>query len=198
MTDFTLTAAAPVEIAANFEKADTVTGDDLLFRHFTALAGGHIEALAGIYDHCAADLFGFALFRTGSRQDAADVVQEVFVRLAQTGAKLAEVRNPRSYLLAMTHRAAVDLARRSRRLVSIDDAVAEPVADDAESRADAAAVTSALGKLPPAQRAAVYLRHYEGLSFAAIGTVTGVPTFTAASRVRLGLRKLRKLLGVKP
>ncbi len=176
-----------------------MTGDDdPLFLHFASLADGSIEALGGIYDHSAADLFGFALFRTGSRQDAADVVQEVFVRLARTGAKLAEVRNPRSYLLAMTHRAAVDLARRSRRLVAIDDAVAEPVAADAESRAEAAVVASALGKLPPAQRAAVYLRHYEGLSFAAIGSVTGVPTFTAASRVRLGLRKLRKLLGVTP
>jgi len=198
VSEFTLTAAAPREVAATLEKAGTVTGDDPLLHHFTALAGGHIEALGGIYDHCAADLFGFALFRTGSRQDAADVVQEVFVRLAQTGANLAGVRNPRSYLLAMTHRAAVDLARKSRRLVAIDDAVAEPVADDAESRADAAAVTSALGKLPPAQRAAVYLRHYEGLSFAAIGAVTRVPTFTAASRVRLGLRKLRRLLGVTP
>ena len=174
------------------------TDDEPLSGLFRSLAEGRLEALGGLYDHCATDLFGFALFRTGSRQDAADVVQEVFVRLAQAGAKLAEVRNPRSYLLAMTHRASVDLARRSRRLVALGDVIAEPVAADAESRAEAAVVDAALRRLPPKQREAVYLRHYEGLTFAAIGQVTGVPTFTAASRVRLGLRRLRRLLGVTP
>ena len=53
-------------------------------------------------------------------------------------------------------------------------------------------------ELPPAQREAIYLRHFAGCSFAEIGRATSVPTFTAASRYRLGIRRLRDRMGVKP
>ena len=55
-----------------------------------------------------------------------------------------------------------------------------------------------INQLPPAQREAIYLRHFAGCSFAEIGRATGVPTFTAASRYRLGLQRLRRLVGVEP
>ena len=55
-----------------------------------------------------------------------------------------------------------------------------------------------LRELPAPQREAIYLRHFAGCSFAEIGKATGVPTFTAASRYRLGMRRLRQLTGVEP
>lgn len=161
-----------------------------------ALAGGDLDALEAIYDACAADLFGLALWRTGSREDAADVLQEVLVRLAGRGSKLRRVRDPRAYLLAMAHSAAVDIVRRRRITVEAGDALLEPVRPDPGTAADAARASRLLLGLPAAQREAVYLRHFAGLSFAEIGDVTGVPTFTAASRYRLGIGRLRSLMGV--
>ena len=38
--------------------------------------------------------------------------------------------------------------------------------------------------------------HFAGCTFAEIGRITRVPTFTAASRYRLGIKKLRTLLEV--
>ena len=76
------------------------------------------------------------------------------------------------------------------------DAVLEPVLADPGTAADAARASRLLLGLPPAQREAVYLRHFAGLSVAEVGDVTGVPTFTAASRYRLGIGRLRKLMGV--
>ena len=55
-----------------------------------------------------------------------------------------------------------------------------------------------LKDLPPPQREALYLRHFAGLTFAQIGRVAGVPTFTAASRYRLGIRRLRRMMGIEP
>ena len=168
-----------------------------LGRAFAALASGDRGALADVYDQCAGELYGLALWRTRSREDACDVVQEVFLRLAGTRADLRTVRAPRAYLLAMAHRAAVDLMRRRRPAVEATDVLLEAAAVDEPGRLDAARASELLARLPAAQREAVYLRHFAELSFAEIARVTGVPLFTAASRYRLGVARLRKRMGVE-
>jgi RNA polymerase sigma-70 factor, ECF subfamily len=162
------------------------------------LTAGRLAALDAIYDAVGDDLFGLALWRTGSRDDAADVVQEVMVRLARTRADLGKVRKPRAYLLGIAHRAAIDVLRRRHTTTELDDAFVAAVEVDHGAGIDAAAVSRLLRDLPAAQREAVYLRHFAELTFAEIGDVTGVPTFTAASRYRLGVGRLRRALGVKP
>ena len=171
---------------------------ELLKRVFAALAQGDGGALGEIYDLCAGELYGLALWRTRSRADACDVVQDVFLRLAATRANLEKVRTPRAYLLAMTHRAAVDLMRKRRATTAATDALLEAAVVDEAGRLDAARASELLARLPAAQREAVYLRHFAELSFAEMARVTGVPLFTAASRYRLGLARLRRMMGVRP
>jgi len=163
---------------------------------FERLAGGDVDALGAIYDQCAGDIHALALWRTGGSAEAADVVQEVFVRLATTRARLATVRDPRRYLLAMAHRAAVDRKRMWRRMQPLDQpALLKAASLELDRQFDAERASRLLHGLPPPQREAICLRHFSDLSFREIGRVTGVPTFTAASRYRLGMRRLRKLMG---
>jgi len=173
------------------------TDCDQLQRAFADMVQGDLDALGDLYDACAEALYGLALWRTGSREDAADAVQEVFVRLVRRPSSLAAVRNPRAYLLAMAHSAAVDILRRRRKHEELDDDLVEPSAADVESVADTARLSGLLRRLPATQREAVWLRHFAEMSFAEIGETTGVPTFTAASRYRLGIRRMRYLLGVR-
>ncbi len=163
---------------------------------FSRLAAGDVEALAGVYDACAARLYALALWRTGSAEDAADVVQEVFVRLARAGEGLARVRRPLAYLLRMTHNVAVSTLRGRREHRDVDTLLVADPGAGAEARFAARQAAAQLAKLPPKLREAVYLRHFEGLSYREIGDVTGVPTFTAASRYRLALARLRRMMGV--
>ena len=164
---------------------------------FDALAAGRASALEALYDLAAAQLYGLALWRTGSEEDAADVVQDVFVRVAEQGAKLAKVRNPKGWLLTVTHRAAVDVTRRRRRRS------AEPIEecpflaavdDDSERMLDAARASVLLAGLPEMHRDVVYLRHFAECTFAEIGEIVRIPKFTSASRYRNGIQKLRKLM----
>jgi len=164
---------------------------------FDALAAGRASALEALYDLAAPQLYGLALWRTGSEEDAADVVQDVFVRVAEQGAKLAKVRNPKGWLLTVTHRAAVDVTRRRRRRS------AEPIEecpflaavdDDSERMLDAARASVLLAGLPEMHRDVVYLRHFAECTFAEIGEIVRIPKFTAASRYRNGIQKLRKLM----
>lgn len=164
---------------------------------FSDLAAGSPQALARLYDAAASRIYGLALWRTGSPEEAADVLQDLFVRVASQRNRLRRVRDPKAWLFTVARRLAVDAVRRRRRHT------ADPVEEcpfleapggDATRILDAQRASALLARLPDAQREAIYLHHHAGCTFAAIGDIAGVPTFTAASRYRLGIAKLRRLM----
>ena len=85
-----------------------------------------------------------------------------------------------------------DLHRRRRPAVELDDLLLVATAADPARGVDAARLTRWLHRLPARQRGALFLRFFAELSFAEIGRILGIPTFTAASRCRLGLARLRR------
>jgi RNA polymerase sigma-70 factor (ECF subfamily) len=166
---------------------------------FGALADGDAGALGPLYDALADDVYGLALWRTGSAVEAADVLHEVFVRLARAGARLRSVRDPRAFVLRVTHRCALDVHRRRRRRseTDLDEArFVEASPASAERDIDARRASRLLLELPHPQREAIWLHLFAGCTFAEVARVAGVPTFTAASRFRLGVARLRRLMGI--
>jgi len=164
---------------------------------FAELAEGRLAALDVLYDLASADVYRLALWRTGSREDAEDVVQDVFVRVAEQGPRLASVRHPKRWLLTVAHRRAVDLARRRRRRESESmEGIPYLVATgaDPDRAVETAQISRHINRLPAKQREVLLLRHFADCTFADIGRIIGVPTFTAASRHRLAVAKLRRLL----
>ncbi len=159
------------------------------------LAEGDVSVLEILWELHGNRSFRHALWVTGRREDAEDVVQTIFVRIAGLGAALLGVRDLTSYLGAMVHHEAVAVAK--RRVVQEGHGVPDPDAllsvesspdDEAERRAAAVRVAA----LPADQREVVVLHLWENLTFREIGRVTGVSTFTAASRFRLAKRRLRQ------
>ena len=164
---------------------------------FVAIAEGEIRALDELYDLVATDIYRLALWRTGSREDAEDVVQDVFVRVAEQGGRLKTVRHPRRWLLTVTHRRAIDLVRgRKRRYAEPVEEMSylEAPPSDPNSGPEARMISRLIARLPEKQREVVLLRHFADCTFKDIGRITGVPTFTAASRHRLAISRLRHLL----
>lgn len=164
---------------------------------FADLAAGHLSSLEKLYDAAARQLYGLALWRTGSEEDAADVVQDVFVRVVEQGSRLTKVRNPKAWLMTVTNRAAIDVIRRRRRRPTepLESCAFLTAADESGERLfDATQVSALLAGLPDTIRVVIYLKHYAGCTFAEIGEIVGVPKFTAASRYRSGIEKLRKLM----
>jgi RNA polymerase sigma-70 factor (ECF subfamily) len=164
---------------------------------FSELAAGSRRALGSLYDVAASRIYGLALWRTGSAEDAGDVLQDVFLRVATQRGRLRRVRDPKAWLMTVARRLAVDVVRRRKRQTAErpeDCSFLEAPAGDAARAVDAARASKLLGCLPEAQREAIYLHHHAGCTFAAIGNIVGVPTFTAASRYRLGIAKLRRLM----
>jgi RNA polymerase sigma-70 factor (ECF subfamily) len=165
---------------------------------FGEVAAGRTEPLGDLYDMASRRLYGLALWRTGSRDLAAEVVQELFIRVAEHGERLASVRDPRWWLLSVTHRLAIDAVRRAARREAepIDEhaeLAAEPV--DHARAVDAQRAWALVARLSAKQREVIYLHHVAEMSHAEIGRCLGVPAFTAASRYRLALKALRGMLG---
>ena len=166
---------------------------------FDGVAAGRPEALAQLYDCASKRMFGLALWRSGSTEDAAEIVQQAFVRVAEERERLTAISDPRWWLLTITHRIAVDLTRRRRPTEPLaDHPYLRAPADDIGRTLDAERVSALVARLSPKQREVVYLHLYGGMSHAEIGRSLGIPTFTAASRYRLGLASLRSLLRRTP
>ena len=156
--------------------------------------------LERLYDDHAQALFAFLLNLTRSEADTHDLLQELFIKLAQRPQLLDGVREPRAFLLRLAHNQAIDLIRRRgtrerthEQLAADKVSVFAPAADPDEL-AFRAALSEAMGELPVDQRAVVHLKLWESQTFEAIAKMLDLPLNTAASRYRYGLDKLRARL----
>jgi RNA polymerase sigma-70 factor (ECF subfamily) len=156
------------------------------------------------YDEHARGVYAAALRILGSPAQAQDVVQDVFLRVWRRPRAFDERRGEiGSYLRLMARSRALDLwregqaaGRASDRLkvaVSVaEERVDERPADAAERDASRTAVRDALRRLPEAQREALVLAYWGGMTADQIARRADVPLGTAKSRIRLGLVKLRE------
>lgn len=162
---------------------------------FERLDSGDFKALETIYDCYARQIYGLALWRTRSTSDAADVVQEVFVRLAGRVGKLKNVKSPYAYLLQIAHRLSSDLFRKNQKIAYGPENLIEPISNESKGQLFASQLNEFLLQLPAKQRDVLYLQYFVGLSLREMAGVLGVPLFTVASRSRLGLKKLKQRFG---
>src|ERR1700689_1740468 len=68
--------------------------------------------LERLYDEHAQALFAFLLNFTRNEADTRDLLQEVFIKLAQRPDLLIWVREERGFLIRLAHNQAIDLMRR--------------------------------------------------------------------------------------
>ncbi len=167
------------------------------------VADGDRAALKLVYDSSAAKLLALAQRITGDRQDAEDIVQDVFVTVWR---KAAEYRPERAsglaWLYAMTRNRAIDRVRARGRRAAVGEEALATLADEhadagrAAEAADAArAVTRALDGLDPRHAAVIRMAFLDALSYEEIAAREGVPLGTVKTWVFRGLRRMREGLG---
>lgn len=173
------------------------------------VAQGIESALGNLYDRYSASLYALAYRITGERADAEEVVLEAFAQMWRDATRFESERGSViAWLTMITRSRALDLVRAKGRRHRLADsaAAAEPEASPAMGGWDtnpAAAidqeerrrhVAQALSELSPAQRQAIELAYYEGLSQSEIAERLHEPLGTIKTRVRLGMQKLRDAL----
>jgi RNA polymerase sigma-70 factor (ECF subfamily) len=165
------------------------------------------RAFSAVYDQHSAAVFGTALRILGNRAQAQDVTQDVFLRLWRNPRRFDARRGELGpYLRLMARSRALDVWREGQAAGRASDRLKLVAAredgrpDDRpgaliDRDGDRATVRAALGRLPDAQREALVLAYWGGLTADQIARRAGVPLGTAKSRIRLGLAKVRAEVG---
>jgi RNA polymerase sigma factor (sigma-70 family) len=146
-------------------------------------------------------LHTFFLRRIRAKADAADLAQEVYLRMLRISDQDA-IRNPVHYLYAVANNLVKEhavLDRRRERGIDIDEAPPHeqletlPAFDrDLDTRQRVARLGVVLNQLSPKCRAAVELRFTQGLSFREIAMHLGVSVPMAKKYVAQGLSHCRR------
>ncbi len=147
------------------------------------------------------EIYRFARRVTANPDDAADVLQDTFLRALRAFRKLPEGANHRAWLYRIAGRVAIDLARskKIRAALPIENVVDLAGRDgDPESQVRARRLADAVlvlvRTLPQRQRIALVQRKYEGLPYQEIATTLGCSEQTARAHVYQAMTKLRRLL----
>ena len=125
--------------------------------------------------------------------EAEDLVQATFELALRHRSSLREPAALRGWLLAIQTREAFRLIRRLRRFVRFDPSVTEIAARDPAD--ESVSVRDALRTLSPRVRAAVVLHHMAGLPVAEVAAALGVSPNTVKTQLKVGLARLREVLG---
>ena len=128
--------------------------------------------------------------------DAADLVQEVFLR---AWSRLRDLRDDGAFgawVCAMARRQAADHYRRRRPFEPLPAGLRAVDRPDVE--ADAHAAIAAIQTLPEAYRETLVLRLVEGLTGPEIASVTGLTADSVRVNLHRGFRLLRERLGITP
>ena len=156
-----------------------------------------------VYDEHSRSVYTAAYRVLGNAPQAQDVVQDVFLRLWRRPRTFDAGRGELGpYLRMMARSRALDLWREGQAAGRASDRLKQTVAqeaprDEGGPSAQAvrdeqgATVRAAVRRLPDAQREAVVLAYWGGLTADEIARRIEVPLGTAKSRIRLGLEKLR-------
>jgi RNA polymerase sigma-70 factor (ECF subfamily) len=163
------------------------------------------DAFATLYDRHSRMAFGLAYRMLADPSSAEDVVQEAFLSLWRQAETFKPERSAaRTWLLSIVHHRAIDRLRRVAGR-ELSDGALEGMPERADESIDvehevgvsleAAQVRTALRTLPPEQQQAIELAYFGGLSHSEIARKLDVPIGTIKGRLRIGLQKMRSILG---
>lgn len=167
---------------------------------------GDAGGLAELYDRHGRAMFSLAFRILRDQRDAEEVVQDVFAQAWRQAARYDTSRGVVvAWLLMMVRSRAIDRlrARRGRPTLQEDHPAALRQLSDEATPVDVALlsaeqigrVRAALEALPAAQRTAIELAFYEGLTHSEVAEQLEQPLGTVKTRIRMGLLRLRAALG---
>jgi RNA polymerase sigma-70 factor, ECF subfamily len=171
------------------------------------VAKGDRRAFGRLYDKSSSLLYALALRILGDKDESGELLQEVYAEVwCKVSRYDARRGSPIAWLVTLTRSRAIDRLRsrasKGHGLTDpIDSTIATTLRDqeptpferqvDMELRA---LVSRALSELPDAQKEALELAYYEGLSHTEIAARLNQPVGTIKTRIKLGMTKLKTSL----
>jgi RNA polymerase sigma factor (sigma-70 family) len=134
------------------------------------------EWIDAFYQAHIQSAMGFAYVLTGETAEAEDLVHEAFVRVLSRMNSGGSVEQPEAYLRASilnVYRSRWRRIIRERRLISLVAGGTHTHIPPTATYEDKDTLWQGIARLPPRQRAAIFLRYYESRSYADIAGILG-------------------------
>jgi RNA polymerase sigma-70 factor (ECF subfamily) len=163
-----------------------------LARHFSAIRNGDKSSFDYIYNDMKIPIFTIACRITNSKEDAEDIVQEVFIKLF-TNPPHTEIKNPRAWIFKIASNLAIDKCRKQSKsvLTSVHEFIET---DNGLSFETKLIIEQAISKLPKEEIFITTLHLNAELKFREIAEILDVPLGTVLWKYRKAIEELRKNL----
>lgn len=149
-----------------------------------------------------APLYRFAFSLSHEEEEACDLTQETFRRLASKGHQLRDESKIKTWLFTTLYREFLRHSRSAARFQPIELAESRPDSQTDGAvigdRIDAAAAREVLMQIDELHRAPLILFYLEEHSYSEIAEILSIPIGTVMSRIARGRDILRKALEDKP
>jgi RNA polymerase sigma-70 factor (ECF subfamily) len=165
---------------------------------------GDQEALKEIFDKYHKKVYRIAYGVVRQREEALDIVQEVFIKLFHSIKNFKGKSHFYTYLYRMVMNTAIDHSRKTGKQIisSLDEEGSFQPSDDLEKGPERILlqkeleerVKLAMDKLPAEQRASLIFRDVEGLSYQEMAEAMGCSIGTVMSRLHYGRKRMQELL----
>jgi RNA polymerase sigma-70 factor (ECF subfamily) len=157
---------------------------------------GEWDARDAVFDRFGKVVFDTAYRLTQNRDDAQDVVQEVFLGLPGALGSYEGRGSFEGWLRRVTARRALMLlrSRRQKREVSIDSGPGLGGAVPADQVEDRVAIEQGIASLRDGQRIVFVLKQIEGYSHKEIAKLLSISVLASRSRYHRALKRLREFL----
>ena len=161
------------------------------------MRSGDKSALHEVYEAYIGYIYTIVHQTVSNREDAEDVTSEFFMKLWRLADTYREGKGHRAWMAAIARNMAVDLLRRTKREVLMEDFAdtmtenASNVSVEKEVIADMS-LRQALDALKPKEREVVHLKIMGEMTFQEIADVLKVPLGTVTWRYQNAIQKLRR------
>lgn len=161
-----------------------------------AITNKELEELTRTIECELNDLYRYAFYRLGDKQDAEDIIQDLYVALQTRTGETCSIGNLRSYIYrALSNNCTLLLRRRTQnKAVSIDEIgdISDAEPDNLEE--EFTLINSLLESIPEEQSEVIRLHIHGNRTFAEIADILEIPPSTAKSRFKYGIGKLKSRL----
>lgn len=162
---------------------------------------GDKQAWVNLLKRYEKPIYNYGIRMTGKREDALDLMQEVFISVYRNLASYRNEGSFKSWLFRIAHYRCIEFYRRKRPTEGLDDI---PEIESHETQVDQQLVSSsdnkqlvsAMQQLPLAQKSVIELKFFGQFTFEEIAELTGMSVNTAKSRMYGALEKLKTLMEV--
>lgn len=159
-----------------------------------AISTGDRSAFRRLYELTAHQLFASAVRILEDNDEAAEALQDAYLRIWWRSAEFDPERGTATtWLNAVLRNAAIDRLRRRRRAQLVEDGAAAPSEEPRPSESDGD-IWHCLRGLEPAQAEIIVKAFFEGLTHSELAAELDLPLGTIKSRIKRGLARLKECL----